>query len=104
LQGVVTSTDSLRIHWSTLSSGNYSLIATTLDTNNDTVKTETDFILFSEKDKKPAVKSYTWQNTPTLKAIPGSIVPVRFGTSVKNARVLFEVLKGETTVEQKWIR
>lgn len=104
LQGVVTSTDSLRIHWSTLSSGNYSLIATTLDTNNDTVKTETDFILFSEKDKKPAVKSYTWQHTPTLKAIPGSVVPVRFGTSVKNARVLFEVLNGETTVEQKWIR
>jgi hypothetical protein len=104
LQGVFTSTDSLRINWNTLSSGDYSLVVTTLDTNNDTVTTETEFILFSEKDKKPAVKSYTWQHTPTLIAAPGSTVVVRFGTSVKNARVLYEVLHGGTTLEQKWVR
>lgn len=102
--GNFLSTDTLYLDLKKQQSGQYRIFLHTFDAANDTVKTEQRFILFSDNDKKPPVLTYLWQNTPSLSIKPGNTATILFGTSVRKAWILAEVMHGKSTLRQEWIR
>ena len=72
-----------------LASGRYRLIATAKDVK----EIQTDFILASTKDKKPPIPVYQWLMTPKTTCAVGENAEIIYGSSAKNAYVLYEIFK-----------
>lgn len=104
LSGQVMSSDSLRLRLSTYRSGSYLLKFSALDSKNDTVSVENEFVLFSANDPRPAVNTYLWNPTPKLVAQPGSKLTLTIGSSAKNAWILYELTQGITTLKREWLK
>lgn len=93
----------LRLNTSKWNSGQYRLVLKTKDQWGNEVKTENEFIIYSDKDKKPAVKSYTWLEKPKTTCVVGENALIRFGTSTTNTMVLYEIMQGDQVLSSQWI-
>lgn len=85
-------------------SGRYRLLLEAKDSEGQSVEYTTNFILYDKNDKRPPVFSYTWLTEREFYAEPGEEITCRFGTSVKNAYVLYEVFSEGQTIKQAWER
>jgi len=87
-----------------LKSGLYRLVLTTKDKYGNEIKTQHEFILYGKKDARPPVKTYVWVDAENTECEPGEKAIIRFGTSTRNTKVLFEIMKGNIVLESKWIK
>lgn len=94
----------LNLNVSKWESGRYRLVLTTLDKWGNEVKTENLFTVYGQNDKRPPVKCYEWFEAVKTQCSVGEDAVIRFGTSAPNAMVLYEVMKGNKTIEKKWIK
>ena len=94
----------LSIATNRLKSGKYRITLYTTDAFGQEVKSEHHVVLFDTKDKRPPIKSYTWLQLLRTTCKPGEKAHIRFGTSTKNTPVLYEIMRGNTVLESKWIR
>lgn len=85
-------------------SGFYRLVLSTKDKFGNEIKTQHDFILYGKKDARPPVKTYVWMDTENTECEQGEKAIIRFGTSTRNTKVLFEIMKGNIVLESKWIK
>ncbi|CAN5444995.1 alpha-2-macroglobulin family protein [soil metagenome] len=60
--------------------------------------------VFGEKDKTIPVPNYLWANLLTPSVEPGSNAKILVGTAAKEVRVLYEVLQGDKTLKQEWLK
>lgn len=93
----------LKLNTSKWKSGQYRLVLTTIDKWGNEVKTENEFIVYSIKDKQPAVKSYVWLEKPAISCAVGENAVIRFGTSTANTMVLYEIMQDNRVVSRQWI-
>ena len=99
-----TKNKQLDLNFETLRSGRYKLVLTTKDAYGKEVKIEKTFVLFSNDDTRPPVKSYVWLQTPKTSCAVNEIANIKFGTSTQNTPVLYELMLGNTVLESRWIR
>lgn len=86
---------------SKLESGAYQLCMEALDSQKRIVKDTVTFILYGSKDKKPPVLTSTWFLPVKTECLPGENAEIIFGTSMKKAFVLYEILKDGKTFDRK---
>lgn len=103
LSGSFETKDKLKLDLSKFTSGMYKLVFTCKDNRGNEVKEERRFVLFDTNDKRPPVKMYSWLIAPKTEALPNEKVEIKFGTSAKNAAVLYEIAQGKTVLERRWI-
>jgi len=94
----------LSLNLKKLASGRYKLVFTTPDAHGKEVKLEKTVVLYDVSDNSPAVKSYVWMLTPKTDCEVGEKALIRFGTSVKDASVLYEIMQGNTILESRWVQ
>ncbi len=88
-----------------LAPGRYRLKATAADNADRQVETDKDFILYSKQDKKPPVFMHTWLIEEKTTCYPGEEARFTFGTSDKDAYVLYELYDaGLQCIKQEIIR
>jgi len=80
--------------FSQLPSGRYRILLKAADKKGREVKGEQDFVLYSKEDKQPPVFSHTWIIRDKIAVQPGETAEWTFGTSDKEAYILYEVFKG----------
>lgn len=85
-------------------SGRYRIIFTAFDTKGKEIKLEKDFVLYSLTDKRPPVKTYTWLVSPKTEVAPNENAKIYFGTSTTDTEILYELMRGNKTLESKWIK
>ena len=73
-----------------LPSGRYRLAFSAKDEKGRVCKNFTDFILYGKDDKRPPVFSHTWVLQDKTNCLPGETAEIIFGTSDKDAYVLYE--------------
>lgn len=87
-----------------LSSGRYRIEVKAADRNGQEVTAKQDFILYGRKDKRPPVFMHTWLVQEQTNCLPGEDAEFTFGTSEKQAHILYEVYSSERTcIERKYI-
>jgi hypothetical protein len=84
-------------------SGQYKIVLTTPDAQKKEVKTESYIIIYGQKDKRPPVKSYVWMLTPKTECEVGENAEIYFGSSAKDVHLLYEIMRGNTILESRWI-
>ena len=84
-------------------SGSYLIRFRAKDDKNRPVETEKKFTLYSTTDSKPPVKRYRWIKEVKTSCKVGENAEILFGTSAKDAYVLYELLDGMKVLESKWI-
>ena len=85
----------------TWSPGEYLIV---LQNVSDTlVKAEQYFTLYSTETKKLPVKDLFWSSTTAVKAEPGDVVQIVFGSAGKKTKVLYELVNGKEIVHREWI-
>jgi hypothetical protein len=94
----------LFLNLKSLKSGHYKLVLKTNDSQKREVKYEKVIILYSNKDKHPPVKTHIWMTEKNIGCNPGDIANIRFGTSDKDAYVLYELSKGSEVIKQTWFK
>lgn len=99
-----TQNKALKIDFSKYQSGRYKIKFETKDVDGKSVEAEHYFIVYGAKDKKPPVKTYTWVTNKQIETEVGKKVDISFGTSVKNAEVLMEVMFGNQLISSKWVK
>ena len=104
LQGSFETDEKLKLDLSKLASGLYRLTLSTRDNRGNEVKEEKQFIVYSNTDKKPAIKMYKWILAPKTEFIVGERAEVKFGTSTNNCDMLYEIMQGERVLERRWVR
>lgn len=77
----------------TLPSGAYLLKVEAADTQGRKVSAEGEFILYTPYDKRPPVFSHTWLLPEKTECLPGEEAEFVFGTSDKDAYILYEVYR-----------
>lgn len=77
--------------FSELTSGRYRIILEANDSKGRPAKTQEDFILYSPHDKRPPVFTHTWMLEEKTSCLPGEEAKILFGTSDKEAHVLYEL-------------
>lgn len=87
-----------------LPSGRYRVEVTSKDKAGQIVKGETDFILYDRHDKRPPVFSPTWLINQPTSCLPGEEAEFVFGTSEKEAYILYEIFADGRTEERKLIK
>jgi len=93
----------LSLNLNKLASGRYKLVFTTPDAHGKEVKLEKSVVLYDVNDNRPAVKSYVWMLTPKTDCEVGEKALIRFGTSTRDASVLYEIMQGNTILESRWV-
>ncbi|MDR3217713.1 MAG: hypothetical protein LBU22_01820 [Dysgonamonadaceae bacterium] len=79
-----------------ISSGRYRLIAVVQgDSETDKAEMQQDFSLVSTNDKKPPYPTYQWMMTPKITCAVGETAEIIYGSSAKNAYVLYEIYSQE---------
>lgn len=88
-----------------LPAGRYRLEVKATDSNGKEVSANQDFILYSRRDKRPPVFMHTWLIEERTTCEPGEDAEFVFGTSDKDAHVLYEVYSSDRKcTERKYIR
>lgn len=87
----------------TWESGAYLIRFDAKDDKNRPVETEKKTILYAASDTKPPVKRYSWMKEIKTNCEPGETADILFGTSAKDAKVLYELMDGNQVLESKWI-
>lgn len=77
--------------FTSLPSGRYRIYMEATDSKGGKVENKQDFILFGKNDKRPPVFLHTWLITEKTECLPGESAEWSFGTSDKEAYVLYEV-------------
>ncbi|MDR0232632.1 MAG: hypothetical protein LBI82_11015 [Dysgonamonadaceae bacterium] len=77
----------------TIESGKYRIALKANDNKGREVTAEQDFILYSTKDKRPAIVTYEWLLTPKTTVQVGEKAEIIYGSSAKNVFVLYEIFK-----------
>lgn len=85
---------------SKLPSGRLRIKMTAKDTKGRLVEAREDFILYSKKDKRPAVFMHTWLLEEKTICLPGEEAEIIFGTSDKDAYVLYELFSQGKNVQR----
>lgn len=98
-----TESENFNIDLNKYQSGRYKIEFSTLDKDGQEIKTEHFFVLFDNKDKKPPVKTHIWSLESDIECVPGEKALIKFGTSVKGANVLMEVMYGDKVIASKWL-
>ena len=76
-----------------LTPGAYRIVATSKDDLGRDIEAETNFILGSEKDKKPPVQADLWCLTPKTTCAVGETAQLILGSSLKNVSVLYQLFQ-----------
>jgi len=99
-----TENKTLKLELGKLASGCYKIQFNTIDAHGKKVTLEKTFILYSNSDKRPPIKSYVWLQTPPKnECAVGETAQIQFGTSTQNSLVLYEVMQGNKILESRWI-
>lgn len=87
-----------------LASGRLRLKMKANDTKGREVEQDQDFILYSLKDKRPPVSMHTWLVCKKQDFLPGETAEILFGTSDKEAYVLYELFaEGKAVSRQRLV-
>ena len=62
------------------------------------------FYLYSAKDRRPPVPTYSWLIEEKTVCLPGDTARIRFGTSAPNAYVLYEINNADRLLRKRYIR
>lgn len=92
------------VNWNQLPSGAYRLVIQTTDTQGKIISNETNFILYSPKDKALPVNVTVWLPKEEYNVKPGNTIKVPYGTAFKNAYVLYQLYEGEKILETKQLK
>ena len=87
-----------------LTSGKYRLQVKALDNKNNEVDEKKDFILYAYSDKKPPVKTAIWVAQKNVEFDTNKPVEVTFGTSEKDAYVLYQLSNNTQIFERRLIK
>ncbi len=83
----------------TASSGKYRIVMKANDDRGREVTDESDFLLYSIRDKKPPVVTYEWLLTPKTFCAVGENAEIIYGSSAKGVSVLYEIFKDNKKLE-----
>lgn len=86
-----------------LPAGRYRIKLEAKDTKGRKVTDQKDFILYSKRDKRPPVFTHIWLLQEKTTCLPGEEGKIIFGTSDKDAHILYELFSGGKCVLQKRI-
>ncbi len=84
--------------------GTYVVELKTKDRFGQEVTSQQYVTVFGEKDKTIPVPNYLWAKLLTPTVEPGSNAKILVGTAAKDVRVLYEVLQGDKTLKQEWLK
>ena len=87
-----------------LPSGRYRIELKGSDSKNRTVTEQSEFILYGTGDKKPPVYAPTWVVEEKTSCLPGEEALFTFGTSCKQATVLYEIAGEKGIIHREWIK
>lgn len=90
--------------WKKLPSGRYRLVLQVTDPNGHLIIRNADFALYSMRDKKPPIKTYEWVPKEQYQVSSGEYADVIYGTSVKQAYVLYNLYDKSRLVESRRIK
>ena len=85
-------------------SGPYRIVAFSDDETGRIIRNETNFVLYSDKDKRPPRFAGLWLPRTELTAETGETVKIPIGCSFKNAYVFYSVYTPDRLIETKMIR
>ncbi|MDR1623571.1 MAG: alpha-2-macroglobulin [Tannerellaceae bacterium] len=86
-----------------LPSGRLRLHLTAQDNKGRTIDYSEDFILYGKQDKRPPVFTHTWVLPEKADCLPGEETSIIFGTSDKEAYVLYELFTNNKNVARERI-
>lgn len=87
-----------------LKSGKYRIEITAKDDNDKEVSSTNDFVLFSYDDKKPPYGTNVWFVVKDAYFKDGKPAEIVYGTSNKDAYILYQVYNNKKTFESKFIK
>lgn len=88
--------DSIQPSFSNYPSGAYLITAETEGTTSKTI-----FFLYSPKDKRPPVSTYNWLVKENTDCKPGETARITFGTSARDAHILYGLYAAGKMVKQE---
>ena len=87
-----------------LPSGRYRILVEAKDSQGRPSKNQSDFILYGKNDKRPPVLTHTWLLKEKTTCLPGEEAEIVFGTSDKDAYVLYEWFAGNNRIHHELIK
>lgn len=84
-----------------LASGRYRIKLEANDSKGRPATAEQDFILYSLRDKRPPVFEHTWLLNEKTTCLPGEEAKILFGTSDKEAHILYELYQNGTCIQRE---
>lgn len=87
-----------------LPSGRYRILVEAKDSQGRPSKNQSDFILYGKNDKRPPVFTHTWLRKEKTTCLPGEDAEIVFGTSDKDAYVLYEWFAGNNRIHHELIK
>ncbi len=84
-----------------LPSGRYLLKAKALDSQGKEATAEQPFILYDLQDKRPPVFTHTWLIPQKTECLPGEMAEFVFGTSDKEAYILYEIFDDKERLKER---
>lgn len=87
-----------------LPSGRYRILVEAKDSQGRPSKNQSDFILYGKNDKRPPVFTHTWLLKEKTTCLPGEEAEIVFGTSDKDAYVLYEWFAGNNRIHHELIK
>lgn len=87
-----------------LPSGRYRILVEAKDSQGRQSKNQSDFILYGKNDKRPPVFTHTWLLKEKTTCLPGEEAEIVFGTSDKDAYVLYEWFAGSNRIHHELIK
>lgn len=87
--------------FSQLPAGRYRIKLEAKDSKGRTATTQQDFVLYSLRDKRPPVFTHLWLLNEKTDCQPGEEARILFGTSDKDAHVLYELYQNGKCISRK---
>ncbi|MDR1402125.1 MAG: alpha-2-macroglobulin [Tannerellaceae bacterium] len=104
-QGIFSTDTELRKEtFDKLPSGRFRLHLAAKDSKGRTVEQSEDFILYGKQDKRPPIFTHTWILSEKTHCLPGEEATVVFGTSDKDAYILYELFANDQHVVREQIK
>ncbi|NDW18578.1 hypothetical protein D0T53_06570 [Dysgonomonas sp. 216] len=96
--------DELKEKLKKIPSGQYLIKLQANDSNGNLVENENKFVLYSEKDKRPAIETNEWWIVKEPKFGQGKAAEIILGISAKDITVLYELEKDNKILQQQQIK
>lgn len=87
-----------------LPSGKYKIKLFAKDSNSKDVESETDFVLYSNSDKQPPIKTNEWLIVKSLSFDKSKSTEIILGISAKETVVLYELMRGSELFERQQLK